>query len=68
MKRKVKAAIAVIVLTMLMIPIPIRYKDGGSVRYRAILYDVTKYHQLDLDSETGYHDGWGSTSGFYRGI
>lgn len=41
MKRKVKAAIAVIVLTMLMIPIPIRYKDGGSVRYRAILYDVT---------------------------
>jgi len=57
-KRKVKAAIAVIVLMILLIPIPIRYKDGGSVRYRTILYDVTKYHQLDLESETGYNDGW----------
>lgn len=58
MKRKVKVAIAVIVLIILLIPIPTRYKDGGSVRYRAILYDVTKYHQLDLESETGYNDGW----------
>lgn len=58
MKRKVKVAIAVIVLIILLIPIPTRYKDGGSVRYRAIVYDVTKYHQLDLESETGYNDGW----------
>ena len=34
-------AIAVIVLMILLIPVPTRYKDGGSVRYRAILYDVT---------------------------
>lgn len=58
MKRKIKVVIAVIVLIILLIPIPIRYKDGGSVRYRAILYDVTKYHQLDSKSETGYNDGW----------
>ena len=58
MKRKVKVIIAVIALIILLIPISTRYKDGGSVRYRAILYDVTKYHQLDLESETGYNDGW----------
>ena len=61
MKRKGKVAIAVIVLMILLIlliPIPIRYRDGGSVRYRAVLYDVKKYHQLDLESETGYNDGW----------
>lgn len=58
MKRKVKVAIVVILLIIFLIPIPIRYKDGGSVGYRAILYDVTKYHQLDLESETGYNDGW----------
>ncbi|MFC4804996.1 hypothetical protein, partial [Filifactor villosus] len=41
-----------------LIPVRLRYKDGGSVRYRAGLYDVTRYHQLDLTSETGYLDGW----------
>ena len=57
MKNRPKIIIAVIVLLVLLIPVPIRYKDGGSVHYRAILYDITKYHQLDLESETGYNDG-----------
>ena len=56
--KKTKIIITVIVLLILLVPIPTRYKDGGSVRYRAILYDVTKYHQLDLEAETGYNDGW----------
>ncbi len=50
--------IAVIILLVLLIPVPTRYKDGGSVRYKAVLYDITKYHQLDLKSETDYNDGW----------
>lgn len=56
MKKKSKIIIAVIILLVLLIPVPTRYKDGGSVRYRAVLYDITKYYQLDL--ETGYNDGW----------
>ena len=58
MKKIAKMIIAIVVVLIFLIPIPTRYKDGGSVRYRAILYDITKYHQLDLESETGYQDGW----------
>jgi hypothetical protein len=31
---------------ILLIPIPIRYKDGGTVKYQAILYSITDYHAL----------------------
>ena len=58
MKKITKVIIVIVVVLIFLIPIPTRYKDGGSVRYRAILYDITKYHQLDLASETGYQDGW----------
>ena len=58
MKKKSKIIIAVIILLVLLMPVQTRYKDGGSVRYRAVLYDISKYHQLDLESETGYNDGW----------
>ena len=54
MKKKTKIIIVVLIVLVLLIPIPTRYKDGGSVRYRAVLYDVTKYHQIDLDSKTGF--------------
>ncbi len=58
MKKKTISIITIIMLLILLIPIQTRYKDGGSVRYRAILYDIMKYHQLDEKSETGYKDGW----------
>lgn len=58
MERKTKVITVIIALITLLVPIRTMYKDGGSIRYRAILYDVTKYHQLDLDSKTGYNDGW----------
>ena len=57
MKRKVWIPMTVIA-AMLLIPVPLRYKDGGSVCFKAVLYDVTRFHQLDLDSQTGYDDGW----------
>lgn len=47
-----------VIAAMLLIPVPLRYKDGGSVCFKAVLYDVTRFHQLDLDSQTGYDDGW----------
>lgn len=58
MKKKTKVIIVVLILLVLLIPIPTRYKDGGSVRYRAVLYDVTKYHQIDLEFKTGFREGW----------
>ena len=56
MKKRVKSSIVIALICL--IPIPIKYKDGGSIQYRAILYDITKYHRLDIDSETGYKAGW----------
>ena len=56
--KKQKMVITVIIFLILLIPVPTKYKDGGSVRYKAVLYDITKYNRLDLEAETGYNDGW----------
>lgn len=44
-KRWVKIA-AIAVALVLLFPIPMRYKDGGSVKYQAVLYSVTDVHRL----------------------
>lgn len=40
-----------------LIPIPYRYKDGGTVKYKAVLYQVMDYHALDDRYESGYYEG-----------
>jgi hypothetical protein len=59
MKRKSRyVRIAVIILIILcMIPARLQYKDGGSVSYRAVLYEVTKWHQLSDEEADGFRDG-----------
>ena len=49
MKKKKKiviAAIVIIAALVLLVPIPMHIKDGGSVKYKALLYEVTNYHML----------------------
>ena len=58
MKRKIWIIIVIIAL-MLLFPIPMRLKDGGSVRFQAVLYSVTKYHKLNHEVENGYINGIG---------
>ena len=61
MKKKTFAVIAiVVVLVILLIPIRMNLKDGGSVRYRSLVYEVTKIHQLapDADGVKPYIDGF----------
>ena len=36
---------------------PLRLKDGGTVKYQAVLYSISNVHQLDSDSEDCYQDG-----------
>lgn len=55
MKRKVIVGIIIVLLIVLLIPLPLRYKDGGTVEYRAVLYSVTNYHSLK--AEEGYYTG-----------
>ena len=47
----------VIVLIILLIPFKNRLKDGGSIQYKAIIYDITKVHRIIEKSSTGYEDG-----------
>ena len=61
MKKKRFAIIAIIVvLVILLTPIRMNLKDGGSVRYKSLVYEVTKIHQLALEAEgvKPYIDGF----------
>ncbi|NLZ46903.1 MAG: hypothetical protein GX896_09470 [Clostridiales bacterium] len=58
-KKKIIIAIVIVLALISLIPVVIRYDDGGTVEYKAILYSVTKYHMLDDESETGYAEGTG---------
>ena len=49
--------IIVIIFILLLIPMQNRLKDGGSIQYKSILYDITKVHRLNENSSTGYDDG-----------
>lgn len=49
-----------IAAVLLLVPFPIGYKDGGTVKYRAALYCVTKQHSIafdPLEQEDGYYIG-----------
>ena len=47
MTRKKIGIIAVLaVLIIMLIPIKSQYRDGGTVKYNAILYGITKHHAI----------------------
>lgn len=57
MKKKVIIVVClVIVALILFVPIPMRLKDGGSVKYSALLYSVTDVHRMSSAME-GYEEG-----------
>ena len=45
MKKKVMIGICVLLAIVLLVPIPMRLKDGGTVVYRAVLYQVEDVHR-----------------------
>ena len=59
MKKKFFVVI-VIVFVILLTPVRMNLKDGGSVRYKALVYEVTKIHQLapEVDGLKPYIDGF----------
>ena len=59
MKSKKIWRIIVIISLILLFPIPMRLRDGGSIRFQALLYNITIYHQLNHQVESGYVDGIG---------
>ena len=67
MKKKIVIGIVVFFMLVLLIPIRMQMKDGGSVQYKAVLYTVTKYHQITMEmddeneevADSGCRVGWG---------
>jgi hypothetical protein len=50
MKKKTITIILIIVLIILLFPIKYRLKDGGSIVYKSLVYEITKVHRLyDID-------------------
>ena len=49
--KSLKIIVAVIIAIALLTPVRMNLKDGGSVRYKSLVYEVTKIHQL------AYHMG-----------
>ena len=57
-KKNIRLIVVGVLLLIMLIPIKDQFYDGGSVEYKAILYSVTKYHKINLESTNGYDDGW----------
>ena len=57
MKAKAIAIGLILLMFILLIPIPLRYKDGGTVEYRALLYSVYDVHRLATEPAGGYDEG-----------
>ena len=57
MKKKTLAVICILLVIVLLMPIPMRMKDGGTVKYQALLYSISDVHRLAPSTESGYEDG-----------
>ena len=58
MKKTTRLLIIIIVVIVLLMPYRIaRYKDGGSVQYNGIFYEVVKYHSFNVVTPGGYNNG-----------
>lgn len=53
MKKKVMIGICVLLAIVLLVPIPMRLEDGGTVVYRAVLYQVEDVHRLGAVDTAG---------------
>lgn len=53
-KRALLVIAVVLALVLLLTPIPFQLKDGGSVGFKALAYEVTKIHQLPTETDADY--------------
>lgn len=59
-KKAIFIIAAVLIMAILLTPVRMRLKDGGSVRYKSLVYEVTKIHRLapEADGVKPYIDGF----------
>ena len=61
MKEKLTIIILLIVAVILVVPIESHAKDGGTVKYDALLWGVTKHHSIAHDSAGNRGNDTGTT-------
>lgn len=58
MKKKIMVSLCLLLAILLLTPIPMRLKDGGTVVYRAVLYQVEDVRRLaPVTAENEYIEG-----------
>ncbi len=58
MKKKITVTVIILLIAILIIPIPMRLKDGGTVKYQAVLYSISNVHRLaPTENDVSYEDG-----------
>ncbi|MBQ3052882.1 MAG: hypothetical protein IJD55_04215 [Clostridia bacterium] len=62
MKKRIIIIICILIALIFLFPIPLKLKDGGTVKYKALLYEVSNVHSLIPLEE--YQKG----KKFYEGI
>ena len=55
--KKIITVICILLVIALLLPVPMRMKDGGTVKYQALLYSVSDVHRLAPTAESGYEEG-----------
>lgn len=55
--RKGKLIAIIVMALILLFPLKLRYKDGGTLKYQAILYSVTKWHAISNSGPEFYYVG-----------
>lgn len=53
-RKGLAAGIIVVLLVLCCIPVKLTYKDGGTVKYQAVLWSYTRYHRLVGTGESCY--------------
>lgn len=57
-KSKYRSIIVILLIIILLFPIPMSLKDGGSIRFQALLYSVTKVNRLNDYIDAENTKGW----------
>jgi len=57
MKKKTIKIVIVIISLLLLIPIKLGYKDGGTIKYQAVLYSITDWHAIRGTDFRGFYTG-----------
>ena len=55
--KKAIVVICILLIIALLVPIPMRLKDGGTVKYQAVLYSISDVHRLAPSTPGGYENG-----------